>query len=297
MRSRRRSSARPLMVGNKVVLLQDGPATYQAMFAAIRGAQGPHQPRDLHHRGRRGRAGSSPLRSIDKQAQGVQVNLIYDSVGAIGTPPEFFKRLTDARRPVLEFNPVNPLTATKGLGGQPARPPQAADRRRPDRVPRRHQHQQRLLGRLVRHGSKRQRRRRARRGATPTCRWKGPVVAEFQKLFLATWEKQKGEAARAAELSSRSQRAGQGGRARHRQLARRAVQPDLRDADLRHRQRGDQRVPDQRLLRPRPAAARRARGRRAARRRREADPAEPHRFLAGVPRRALPLRRPAARPA
>jgi len=29
----------PLMVGNKVVLLQDGPATYQAMFAAIRNAK------------------------------------------------------------------------------------------------------------------------------------------------------------------------------------------------------------------------------------------------------------------
>ncbi len=27
------------MVGNKVTLLQDGPATYAAMFAAIRGAK------------------------------------------------------------------------------------------------------------------------------------------------------------------------------------------------------------------------------------------------------------------
>src|SRR4051812_8008732 len=28
-----------LVMGNKVALLQDGPATYEAMFAAIRGAQ------------------------------------------------------------------------------------------------------------------------------------------------------------------------------------------------------------------------------------------------------------------
>jgi cardiolipin synthase len=31
--------ASPLVVGNKVTLLQDGPATYQAMFAAIRNAK------------------------------------------------------------------------------------------------------------------------------------------------------------------------------------------------------------------------------------------------------------------
>jgi cardiolipin synthase len=56
---------------------------------------------------------STGLRMISK-AHGVQVNLIYDSVGAIGTPPEFFKSLTDHGVRVLEFNPVNPLTATKG---------------------------------------------------------------------------------------------------------------------------------------------------------------------------------------
>ena len=43
----------PLVVGNKVTLLQDGPATYQAMFAAIRGAQRPRQPGNLYLRGRR----------------------------------------------------------------------------------------------------------------------------------------------------------------------------------------------------------------------------------------------------
>ena len=29
----------PLVLGNKLVLLQDGPATYQAMFAAMRAAR------------------------------------------------------------------------------------------------------------------------------------------------------------------------------------------------------------------------------------------------------------------
>ena len=44
----------------------------------------------------------------------MQVNLIYDSVGSMNTPKAFFKRLTDGGMKVLEFNPVNPLTAKKG---------------------------------------------------------------------------------------------------------------------------------------------------------------------------------------
>src|SRR5688572_2220519 len=32
-------SGSPLLLGNKVMLLQDGPQTYDALFAAIRGAQ------------------------------------------------------------------------------------------------------------------------------------------------------------------------------------------------------------------------------------------------------------------
>ena len=38
----------PLTVGNEVLLLQDGPATYRAMLAAIAGGEGPHPHGDLH---------------------------------------------------------------------------------------------------------------------------------------------------------------------------------------------------------------------------------------------------------
>ena len=62
----------------------------------------------------------------------------------------------------------------------------------------------------------------------------GPVVAEFQKLFMETWEKQKGEPLAPRNYFPGAGHAGQGGRARHRQLARRALQPDLRHADLGH---------------------------------------------------------------
>jgi hypothetical protein len=45
---------------------------------------------------------------IEKQQQGVTVNILYDSVGTIGVPAEFFKRMRDAGIHLIEFNPVNP---------------------------------------------------------------------------------------------------------------------------------------------------------------------------------------------
>ena len=40
----------PLTKGNKVTLLIDGPATYAAMFEAIRDCQRPYQPGNLYPR-------------------------------------------------------------------------------------------------------------------------------------------------------------------------------------------------------------------------------------------------------
>lgn len=39
----------------------------------------------------------------------MQVNIIYDSVGSIGTPTEFFERMRASGIRLVEFNPVNPL--------------------------------------------------------------------------------------------------------------------------------------------------------------------------------------------
>jgi phosphatidylserine/phosphatidylglycerophosphate/cardiolipin synthase-like enzyme len=86
---------------------------------------------------------------IAKQQEGVQVNVIRDSVGTMGTPIEFFTRLSDSGIKVLEFNPVNPLTAKAGWNVNQRDHRQAAGRRRAHRLPRRRQHQQRLFGRLV----------------------------------------------------------------------------------------------------------------------------------------------------
>jgi cardiolipin synthase len=48
---------------------------------------------------------------IKKQRAGVQVNLLYDSAGSLGTPDSFFEGLRDSGVNVVEFNPVNPLKA------------------------------------------------------------------------------------------------------------------------------------------------------------------------------------------
>ncbi|MDA8431956.1 MAG: phospholipase D-like domain-containing protein [Nitrospiraceae bacterium] len=45
---------------------------------------------------------------LKKQSEGVQVNIIYDSVGSLGTPGSFFDRLKYGGIHVIEFNPVNP---------------------------------------------------------------------------------------------------------------------------------------------------------------------------------------------
>jgi cardiolipin synthase len=103
----------PLVVGNKVVLLQDGPPTYGAMIAAIRKARNHiNLETYIFEDDETGRLFADLL--LEKQRQGIQVNLIYDSVGSLKTPKPFFERLKQAGVGVLEFNPVNPLAAKKG---------------------------------------------------------------------------------------------------------------------------------------------------------------------------------------
>ncbi|MEO8132738.1 MAG: phospholipase D-like domain-containing protein, partial [Betaproteobacteria bacterium] len=183
----------PLVIGNNVVLLQDGPATYGAMLTAIRGArQHVHMESYIFDDDEVGNRFADLL--IEKRRQGVQVALIYDSVGAIDASKGFFQHLADNGVSVLEFNPINPLAARKGW--------QVNQR----------DHRKLLIvdGRAAfvgginisgvystgsfGGGS---------RPAHPdgqSAPWRdthvqieGPVVAEFQKLFLGTWEKQQGK--------------------------------------------------------------------------------------------------------
>jgi cardiolipin synthase A/B len=180
----------PLTTGNQVKLLQDGPATYRAMLAAIADAR-DHINMETYILDD-DEVGEQFMRALlDKRQQGVQVNLIRDSVGTLNTPAAFFSRLTDGGIRLLEFNPVNPLLARAGwnLNQRDHRKLLIVDGRIA------------FLGGINISGvySGGSVKRPSRPAPSGKVAWRdtdlqlqGPVVAELQKLFLATWAKQNG---------------------------------------------------------------------------------------------------------
>lgn len=181
----------PLMLGNQVTLLQDGPATYSAMFAAIARAKDHINLEsyiiDDDEVGQRFTAAL-----LERQAHGVQVNMIYDSIGAFATDKAFFDRLRQAGVKVLEFNPVDLSAALK---------PSSLNNRDHRKLLIVDGHTAFLGGinisSVYSSGSAGRRRHKS---PDVTTGWRdtdiqiqGPVVREFQKLFIETWEKQHGE--------------------------------------------------------------------------------------------------------
>lgn len=185
----------PLTLGNKLTLLQNGPETYRAMFAAIRAATDHiNLEAFIFSDDEVGRQFSALL--LQRQAAGVQVNVIHDSAGSLTIPKAFYDRLRDGGINVLEFNPLNPLAGNKK-----------------EWLLNNRDHRKQLVidGRIAFTGginisntyssapaSKRS--RRPDRSADPTDGWRdthvqieGPVVGEFQKLFMETWARQEGE--------------------------------------------------------------------------------------------------------
>jgi cardiolipin synthase len=205
----------PLTTGNRVVLLQDGPATYRAMYAAILGAR-DHINLETYILEDDEVGQRFALALIDKQQQGVQVNLIRDSAGTLGTPAAFFQRLADSGIRVLEFNPMNPLVAreTWELNQRDHRKLLIVDGRIA------------FLGGInissvysggsFRQGSRSKPTNGSDKGPDSSPAWRdtdlqlqGPVVAELQKFFLATWESQKGEPLAAKNYFPPPENAGQ----------------------------------------------------------------------------------------
>ncbi|GIZ52268.1 cardiolipin synthase [Noviherbaspirillum aridicola] len=187
-------SGRPLVAGNKVVLLDDGPETMRAMMDAVRAAK-RHVNLETYiiEADEVGEKLAALL--IEKRRAGVAVNLIYDSVGSLDTPPEYFERLRAAGVRVLEFNPVNPARARRGW---------TINQR---------DHRKILVvdGRVAFTGGVNISRvygkssfLKSRRSEPPPkdandAAWRdthmqieGPVVAEFQRMFLDTWRRQSG---------------------------------------------------------------------------------------------------------
>ena len=184
----------PLVVGNKVELLVDGPVTYNAMFTAIDSAKDHiNMETFIIEDDEIGRHFAEVLTA--KQRSGVQVNLIYDSVGSSSTPKVFFKPLIEAGGNVLEFNPINPLHARKGWEFN------------------RRDHRKLLIidgqtafvggvniSSVYSSGSFGRRSSEKSISDKDKIPWRdthlhmtGPVVGEFQKLFIATWNEQQGE--------------------------------------------------------------------------------------------------------
>jgi cardiolipin synthase A/B len=186
----------PLVLGNQLTLLQNGPATYQAMFAAIGAAKDSiNLETYIFDDDESGRQFATLL--LERQAAGVQVNIIRDSIGGINTPAAFYDRLRAGGIQLLEFNPVNPLA-----GNLKAWLLNNRDHRR----------QLVVDGRIAFTGGinisdtyssapiARRARKRQAQPTQPVTGWRdthlrieGPVVAEFQRLFMETWTRQKGE--------------------------------------------------------------------------------------------------------
>jgi cardiolipin synthase A/B len=108
----------PLTVGNRVTLLEDGPATYKSMLAAIAAARSSiHMESYIFEADDVGREFSNAL--IARRKAGVEVRLVFDAVGSINTPLAFFQPMVDAGVEVIQFNPLNAgAVLTQGLALQ-----------------------------------------------------------------------------------------------------------------------------------------------------------------------------------
>jgi cardiolipin synthase len=101
--------APPLLTGNHVELLIDGPRTYHAMFTAIEQAHRYVFVESFIFE--EAVEGDRHLSELLKQAsaRGVRVYVVYDAVGSLTTDKEFLADLKEADIALCEFNPLNPL--------------------------------------------------------------------------------------------------------------------------------------------------------------------------------------------
>lgn len=179
----------PLVMGNKVKLLVDGPATYDEMFVAIDEAKDHiNMETFIIEDDEVGQRFIKLLTS--KQQSGIQVNLIYDSVGSLNTPKTFFKQLEESGGNVLEFNPVNPLETRKEWNVN------LRDHRKLLIV----DGHVAFTGGINISSVYSSGFSGKKRSTNDDVKWRdthlrlaGPVVSEFQKIFITTWNDQQGK--------------------------------------------------------------------------------------------------------
>jgi cardiolipin synthase A/B len=170
----------PLSNGNSARILIDGPRAHEAMFAAMAAAR-DHINLETYIL-EAGAIGERLATLLEKKIdEGVKVNLLYDSVGSIKTPPEYFEHLRAIGVAVCEFNPASDLAKINNRD-----------------------HRKILVvdGRVAFTGginisaaySTGSRSARLKPGQETKEGWRdtqvqaeGPVVAQFQRLFLDSW--------------------------------------------------------------------------------------------------------------
>jgi cardiolipin synthase len=189
----------PLVAGNHTHVLRDGVETFRAVFSAIRAAKDHVNLEYFIFEDIESDGQSLGDLLIEKQHDGVAVNIIYDSFGSSSTPSDFFDRLKEAGVTLVQFNPVNPLSA--GISYSP----NDRDHRKilivdgataiVGGVNLSAAYQSSALG----------------KSSAPegnfVGKWRdtdleitGPVVAQLQKIFLDHWATQKGPQLRAANF-------------------------------------------------------------------------------------------------
>jgi cardiolipin synthase len=104
------ATSKSLIAGNHITLLYDGPQTVAAMSRAIAAAKN-HINLETYIFDEDAVGTSIADLLVERQRAGVQVHIIYDAIGTLGTPQAFFDRMRDAGIHLLAFNPVNPLKA------------------------------------------------------------------------------------------------------------------------------------------------------------------------------------------
>jgi cardiolipin synthase len=164
-------------------MLIDGPRAHEAMFAAMAVAKN-----NINLETYILEAGDIGERLADllqkKVREGVKVNVLYDSVGSLGTPPEYFARLREAGVAVCQFNPASDVAKVNNrdhrkilvVDGRTAftgginisasyNKSSAVTRREP-----------------------KDEKQKAKEGWRDTqVQAEGPVTAQFQRLFLDSW--------------------------------------------------------------------------------------------------------------
>jgi cardiolipin synthase len=191
----------PLVSANKVTLLIDGPATYRAMFGAMRAArQSINIEFYIVQDDEVGREFAEVL--LERRAAGVAVNLIYDALGSFKTSKDYFERLRQAGVQVVAFHPISAVAARKPwkLNHRDHRKQVIVDGRTV------------ILGGIniddvyaessagsggsssIGSGSARSGDKEQKQGGwrDTDVQIDGPAVAQFQQLFLETWAEQKG---------------------------------------------------------------------------------------------------------